>query len=93
MGKKETGWGNSTALAGETGPVSSLAALWGVVSEDIPLEQSRVKMLQHALDQVKVIDGQRLHPNSIPHPHETIAIIKDRLYRVSWDMLTGEENT
>ncbi|XP_062418320.1 uncharacterized protein LOC134129059 [Pungitius pungitius] len=60
--------------------------------EDFPLEQSRDDTLRSAYDQVIKIDGQLVRPDAAQsYPH--FSLIRDRLYRVSRDTRTGEENT
>ncbi|XP_062415775.1 uncharacterized protein LOC134107852 [Pungitius pungitius] len=60
--------------------------------EDFPLEQSRDDTLRSAYDQVIKIDGHLVRPDvALSYPH--FSLIRDRLYRVSRDTRTGQENT
>ncbi|KAK9525277.1 hypothetical protein VZT92_016004 [Zoarces viviparus] len=60
--------------------------------EDFPLEQSRDDTLRSAFDQVIRIDGQLVRPDAAQsYPH--FSLIRDRLYRVSRDTQSGQENT
>ncbi|KAL7838516.1 hypothetical protein AOLI_G00269200 [Acnodon oligacanthus] len=59
---------------------------------DLPLEQSCDDLLKHAFDQVKTIDGHLVEPGwALSYPY--FMLIKDRLYRVTWDTQTLETTT
>ncbi|XP_061882691.1 uncharacterized protein LOC133633906 isoform X2 [Entelurus aequoreus] len=81
------GEGESAGTSQEVSPVPQWRPM-----DDFPLKQSRDDTLRATWDQVISIDGQLVRPGitrGFPH----FAIIRDRLYRVSRDTQTGEENT
>lgn len=59
-----------------------------LLSRDLPLEQSWDKPQTHAVDQVRVMDGQNFQPN-MHSPTVIFLAIKDRLYRMMQDTHTG----
>ncbi|XP_056627068.1 retrovirus-related Pol polyprotein from transposon 412 isoform X1 [Triplophysa dalaica] len=57
--------------------------------DDFALEQSHDDSLKNAFQQVRTIDGQRLHPAQ-PLVYPYFAILKDRLYRVTRDTQSND---